>query len=187
MTTATVDITGINRISEEDKTVIKQSTAKSDAVSLDTEVKEAKSVNNNYFYSSGSFKFILDKGFKPETLELTSLTAVPFLPEWHLGIVSIHGLIMPVIDILAFGRTQKVNIQENDTKKSYLLKLEHNNYSPIVFKLDALPQLINIDDYIKSRAEKNAPDWIKHYIKNNSTIFAFIDHQKLFDQMINTQ
>jgi len=183
MTTATVDITDTNTISEEDTTVTKLSTA----LSLDTEATESINVSNNYYYSSGSFNFILDKGFKPETLQDTALTSVPFLPEWHLGIVSIHGLIIPVIDISAFGKTQNIKIQKNNTKKSYLLKLEHKDYSPIVFKLDSLPQSVNIDDYRKTNADNNSPEWIKHYLVSESKTISSIDHQIFFDQLINAQ
>jgi len=183
MTAAIVDITEIKKMSDNETTISKLNTA----VGLDTFDAETKSTSSNYYYSSGSFNFILDKGFKPETLENIDLTSVPFLPNWHKGIISIHGLIMPVIDIIAFARTQNIEIEESNANKTYLLKLEHKDYSPIVFKLDSLPRLVNTDNYKNKKADNSSPRWIKNYLKNESTILAFIDHQKLFDQMIKTQ
>ncbi len=181
MTSATVDITEIKSISESDEALSQLNTK----IGLDTDVTEVKSTN--YYYSSGSFNFILDKGFRPETLENTALTSVPFLPDWHEGIVSIHGLIIPVIDILAFARTQNIEIEKSTAKKTYLLKLEHKDYSPIVFRLDSLPRLVNTDSYQKTEAKNDSPEWIKSYLNDESTTLALIDHQKLFQQIINKQ
>ena len=183
MTSATVDITEIKSISESDEALSQLNTK----IGLDTDVTEVKSTNSNYYYSSGSFNFILDKGFRPETLENTALTSVPFLPDWHEGIVSIHGLIIPVIDILAFARTQNIEIEKSTAKKTYLLKLEHKDYSPIVFRLDSLPRLVNTDSYQKTEAKNDSPEWIKSYLNDESTTLALIDHQKLFQQIINKQ
>jgi len=80
--------------------------------------------------------------------------------------------------------TEKVWRKAN---KAYLLKLEHKDYSPIVFKLDSLPRLVNTDNYKNKKADNSSPRWIKNYLKSESITLAFIDHQKLFDQIIKTQ
>ncbi len=139
MTTATVDIIDIKKVSKDETYVSKLNTA----VGLDTAVDEKKNNDSNYYYTSGSFNFILDRGFKPETLENKKLTVIPFLPSWHKGIVSIHGLIMPVIDILGFIKSQNIDVKESKLNKTYLLKLEHQDYSPIVFILDTIPIGVN--------------------------------------------
>lgn len=154
---------------------------------LKLEVSSQQSINSNYFYSAGSFNFILDQGFKPETLEEVDITSVPFLPSWNKGIVSIHGLIIPVIDILKFTRNQGLPFTNTSTKKRYLLKLEHKNHSPIVFILDSLPRLINTDDFEKINTNKESPKWIKNILKKESVSLAVIEHKELFDQIVNTQ
>ena len=66
MTTATVDKTELRKLpSDIDTNISKLNTV----VSVDSDAAKNQSVNSNYYYSSGSFNFILDKGFKPETLE----------------------------------------------------------------------------------------------------------------------
>jgi len=81
MTTETVDITD-KKIGSKKEYVSRLN----DTIVLDSK----KDSTNNYYYSIGSFNFVLGQGFKPETLENINLTAVPFLPDWYLGIVSIH-------------------------------------------------------------------------------------------------
>lgn len=184
MTTATVDKTELRKLpSDIDTNISKLNTV----VSVDSDAAKNQSVNSNYYYSSGSFNFILDKGFKPETLEKIVITSVPFLPNWHKGIVSIHGLIIPVIDILAFVEHQGIETVKASFNKTYLLKLEHKNHSPIVFILDSLPRLVNIDNFKKEETNNNSPKWIKNYLKNDSTSLAFIDHKEMFKQMIKEQ
>ena len=185
MATATVDITGTKTLPsnrEKNESMINSN------LGLDSElITEQQNVKNNYYYSAGSFNFIFDKGFKPETLEDSDLTSVPFVPSWHKGIISIHGLIIPVIDIFAFVQTQNIKIDNSTTNKSYLLKLEHKSYNPLVLKLDALPQLVDIQDYRKTNVDTGSPKWLKYYLENESTKLAFIDHKELFNQLINNQ
>ena len=183
MTTSTVDITAKLKIKKDEPS---NSILNTD-IDIDAGQALAKSKNSHYYYSSGSFNFILDKSFKPETLEEKVLTPMPFLPSWHLGIISVHGHIIPVIDILGFVSTQNIVTEENKSTKTYLLKLEHKDYSPIVFKLDALPRLVNTDEFEKTEISKNSPEWVEHYLKKESTTLALIDHKKLFDQLIKKQ
>lgn len=195
MTTATVDITDVNKLPDNeimsDNNIVSNNEVNVSNINTDVDLAtlmaEEKIANNNYYYSSGSFKFIFDKGFKPETLEEVDISSVPFVPAWHKGILSIHGLIIPVIDILAFVKTQNLDIQDSNAGKPYYLKLEHKDYSPIVFMLDSLPQLVDTDIFEKTKADDNSPAWLLNNLENNSTKIAFIDHKALFDQMISTQ
>lgn len=141
----------------------------------------------SYYYSSGNFNFILEHGFKPETLETTELTKVPFLPKWYDGIISIHGLIMPVIDILKFAKSQNLDVVSDPNKKNYLLKLEHADHKPIVFKLDSIPQLVNMKQLEKLDTANDTPEWVKNYLQNDTIKLALVDHNKLFDQLISEQ
>lgn len=185
MTAAIVDSTSTNKLISSNKTTESKLNTK---FGLNGKfVTERQNEQTNYYYSSGSFNFIFDKGFKPETLEDIELTSVPFVPDWHKGIVSVHGLIIPVIDILSFVKSQNLELSEERTsKKSYLLKLEHKSYSPLVLKLDALPLLINVDNYKKTSADQSSPKWLKYYLENESSKVAFIDHKELFNQIINS-
>jgi len=156
--------------------------------SLDMDLP-AKKKSNRYFYTSGTFSFSFERGFKPETLDNSELTKIPFMPSWHKGIVSIHGGIMPVIDILDFVKNQNIDVKKTNKKrqKTYLLKLEHKDYSPIVFSLDSIPHLVNTEDYTKVDVEKDAPTWIESYLQDDSKTIALIDHNELFEQIIELQ
>lgn len=153
--------------------------------------QEAKTKTNredlSYYYSSGNFNFIFEHGFKPETLETIELTKVPFLPDWYDGIISIHGLIMPVIDILKFAQNQNLDVTPSPNKRNYLLKLEHPDHKPIVFKLESIPQLVNMTQLEEVETDDNSPEWINNYLQNDSIKLAFVDHNKLFDELITKQ
>ena len=184
MSVATVDITDESKLNHQNElNKLKSNTV----ISPDSGTLSNQSLNSNYYYSTGSFNFILDKGFKPETIEELSITSVPFLPKWNKGIVSIHGLIIPVIDINLFAQNQGLQITKPNTNKRYLLKLEHKDYKPIVLILDSLPRLINTDDFESMEAATNSPSWIKNNLHNNSIELAFIDHNELFEQIIKAQ
>ena len=154
---------------------------------------ESEQFNKNredfsYYYSSGSFNFMLEKGFKAEALECSELTKVPFLPIWHEGILSIHGLILPVIDIFEFARSQDLKVTKNNKNDNiYLLKLEHSSFKPLVLKLDSIPQLINTKKMKEVNQNSSKANWIKNYLENKSVKLAQIDHKKLFEQLINNQ
>lgn len=188
MVTATPDITEISEATNNDSLVSRINTA----VGLDDVATDSNINDIHYYYSAGDFHFVLERGFKPETLESAELTPVPFVPEWHAGIISIHGIIMPVIDVLTFAKKQKLKVKSKKQNKNYLLKLEHPEYRPIVLKLDALPQTINIKKLKSSNDDsladdKNSPQWIKKYLEDENIKIAFIDHHKLLEKIINSQ
>lgn len=164
-----------------------QSNLERSANSVNNEVK--KKVNREdlrYYYSAGDFHFILEKGFKPETFEVRELTQVPFLPKWYDGIISIHGMIIPVVNMFKFVNTQNLKVinTNKDKKKNYLLKIEPADHRPLVLKLNSIPQLVNVKELKTSDKSDNSPEWIKSYHENDDIKIAAIDHDKLFDQLI---
>ena len=159
-----------------------------DAIDLST---SDKSVNEHkstrYYYSIGSFNFLLENDIRAETLKTASINVVPYLPEWHTGIVSIRGVIMPVIDLHTFVQSQVNKPEDSYEGDGYLLKIEHKEHTPVVFKIDKLPELINISNKKKTKVPKSYPGWIKNYLKQGSTKIAEVDHKELLNQIINTQ
>lgn len=189
MTAAIVDITGTKKAFENDTPDLNINADLKIPESLEPDIA-AKKKDARYFYTSGTFNFSFEKGFKPETLDNLELTKIPFLPSWYKGIVSIHGVIMPVIDILDFVKNNNVDAKETQSKvkKIYLLKLEHKNYNPIVFSLDSIPHLANSENYRKvDVTDDNTPEWIEGYLQDSSTKISLINHEKLFNQIIQTQ
>ena len=158
-------------------------------VESDIDQNDKSESNSQYYYSAGDFHFILEPGFRPETLALSELNKVPFLPEWHDGIVSIHGLIIPVIDFFKFVESQKINsnIDNSSNNKSYLLKLEHKDFQPIVIKLNAIPKMLDCKDLKNIKNNDESTNWINNYLEYGTIRVAVINHQKLFDQLIQKQ
>jgi chemotaxis signal transduction protein len=183
MATAEKDIAHHCRIEEKSFS----STLKA-AIDLSTNVtKVDKNIVNRYFYSVGTYNFLLEDNVRAETINDKKINEVPYLPKWHEGIISIRGVIMPVINIHAFLQAQMKNTNKTVTDKSYLLKLEHEEHPPIVFKVDKLPEMINIKNFKTTKKNKNTPDWIQHYLTQGSTKIAHVNHKGLFEQIIQSQ
>ncbi len=159
------------------------------AIDLSASIKkEDDNSAKRYFYTIGSYNFLLENDLKAETLSNENINSVPYLPEWHSGIISIRGIIMPVIDILGFV-SQQTNKKEQGSRKSksHLLKLEHKDHPPIVFKVDKLPELIDIKNSKKTKVTKKSPTWMQHYIKHGSTKVHQINHKELLNEIITAQ
>jgi len=177
------------------------------AIDLSTNTNENERIDSDiadkqFYYSSGSNNFLIEKDLKAETLKNMPINHVPFTPEWFLGIVSIRGVIMPVININEFIKSQtnsaitetdyiknqeEKNQKENSLQESYLLKLEHNAHSPIVIKIDRLPRQLDMSTNIKkSSIDKNKPDWMLNTIQtmqSDTSSIIEIDHQRLLNQI----
>ncbi|WP_299875130.1 chemotaxis protein CheW [uncultured Cocleimonas sp.] len=178
------------------------------AINLSTNTNENGRIDSDiddkqFYYSSGSNNFLIEKDLKAETLKNMPINHVPFTPEWFLGIVSIRGVIMPVININEFIKSQtnsattetdnctkiqeEKSHEENNLQESYLLKLEHNAHSPIVIKIDRLPRQLDMSTNIKkSSIDKNKPDWMLNTIQtmqSDTSSIIEIDHQRLLNQI----
>ena len=181
--------------SELEQTDLRQETVSSSfssnlkaALDLSTSVTQSdENVLNRFFYSAGSHLFLLENDLKAETLKQANINKVPYMPGWHKGIISIRGIIMPVIDIHAFIQHQLNDTKPDQNEKKYLLKLEHKHHSPIVFIVDKLPEVINIKNLKKIKKTKNTPAWLTGYLKQGSTKIAQINHNELLHQIITTQ
>lgn len=158
------------------------------ALDLSTAATQSdENTDNRFFYSAGSQMFLLENDLKAETLKQANINKVPYMPAWHKGIISIRGIIMPVIDIHAFVQQQLNDTKPDQNEKKYLLKLEHKHHSPIVFIVDKLPVVINIKNLKKTKKTKNTPAWVTGYLKQGSTKIAQINHNELLQQIITTQ
>ena len=145
--------------------------------------------DKRFYYSMGANNFLIEQDLKAETLKNMPINQIPFTPDWYMGLVSIRGVIMPVIDMNTFVNSQtktakKANKKVSDTHNEiYFLKLEHNAHSPIVIKIDRLPKQINISHMKKSKAAKTKPSWMIHTMKNGTTSITEVDHQELLNQI----
>ena len=164
------------------------------AIDLSTnETADYEQNNKQFYYSTGTHNFLIEQELKAETLKNMPINKIPFTPEWHLGIISIRGVIMPVIDINTFvnsttetvkNTSKKSNEKVSDNNnESYFLKLEHNAHSPIIIMIDRPPKQINISTMKKRKAAKTKPNWMLNTIKNGTSSITEVNHKGLLNQI----
>jgi chemotaxis signal transduction protein len=127
-----------------------------------------------FYYSVGQFNILIEKDLKVENLIDLSINKVPNMPAWCIGIISVRGVIMPVINMHNF-----LNIEKQDTTKDNFIMLEHKNYTPIVFLTDGLPTTIYFNKYKKSKQLENTPSWVKNHLSNGDVSVFEVDHNLL--------
>ena len=148
--------------------------------------KRYNDANNRFYYSVGDLNFLVEKDLKVENLSQMTINKVPLAPEWCSGITSVRGVIIPVVNMHLLLKNELKTIKNKQSKKPYLLMVEHKNHAPIILQIDKLPEIINIKDYTYSRSENNSPNWQGKTWKNSTNKLFEINHDILFST-INTQ
>ena len=187
-------------LEQEETTLDKKRAVKEDELSFSATLQKAidlsssssKTVDDTqndkrFYYSMGANNFLIEQDLKAETINEMPVNQIPFSPDWYMGLVSIRGVIMPVIDMNDFVNSQtmtKANKKVSDTHNdSYFLKLEHNAHSPIVIKIDGLPKQISISTMKKRKAAKTKPAWMIHTMKHETSSITEVDHQELLNKI----
>ncbi len=139
--------------------------------------------SNRFYYSVGDFNFLVETDLKVENLSNTIINKIPHAPEWCTGIISVRGVITPVVNmhILLKEELKKLKNQTNKSKKPYLLMVEHKNHAPIILQIDKLPEIINIKDYTYTKSANNSPNWQGKTWKNSTNKLFEINHDLLFE------
>ena len=127
-----------------------------------------------FYYSVGQFNILIEKELKVENLSDLTINKVPNMPAWCIGIISVRGVIMPVINMHNFLNTEK-----QVTTKDNFIMLEHENYTPIIFLTDGLPTTINFNKYKRSKQLENTPSWVKNHLSNGDVSIFEADHNQL--------
>ncbi len=145
--------------------------------------KRYNDANNRFFYSVGDINFLFETDLKVENLSGITINKVPHAPEWCSGIISIRGVIIPVVNMhtLLKDELKKLKNKNKPNKKPFLLMVEHNNHAPIILQIDKLPEIINIKDYTYSRSANNSPNWQGKTWKNSTNKLFEINHDMLFN------
>ena len=151
-----------------------------------TKRRSLSNTNNRFYYTVGNHNLLFEKNLKVENLSATTINKVPHAPDWCTGIISVRGVIMPVVNMHTFLNSElKLKEKYIQSKKTYLLMIEHNNHAPIILQIDKLPEIININDYTYSRSANNSPDWQGKTWKNSTNKLFEIDHDKLLNSFKN--
>jgi chemotaxis signal transduction protein len=143
---------------------------------------QEKITNNHLFcYEIDSKYIFIESGIKMEVLERSIIYPVPNAPKWYLGVTSLRGDILTVVNMHFLLHAT----QHNQSKR--LLKLEHPDFSPIVLAIDHLPHQRSTDKLQINPMpnKKQYPDWITSSSTHNEHTFLFADHAILFNAMQN--
>lgn len=136
--------------------------------------------NNHLFcYEIDSTYIIIESGIRMEVLEHSIIYPVPNAPKWYLGVTSLRGDILTVVNMHFLLHTTQHG------KYKRLLKLEHPDFSAVVIAIDHLPQQRNIDTLqINSTPNKRQyPEWINSSSTHDEHTFLFANHAILFNAM----
>jgi chemotaxis signal transduction protein len=148
-----------------------------------TKRKRYNDSSNRFFYSVGGLNFLFETNLKVENLSDTTINKVPHAPEWCSGIISVRGVIIPVVNMHILFKDEiknsKTNIKHN--KKPHLLMIEHENHVPLILQIDKLPEIINIKDYTYSKSADNSPNWQGKTWENSTNKLFEINHDILFN------
>ena len=144
--------------------------------------KKYNDSSNRFFYSVGDLNFLFETDLKVENLPETTINKVPHAPEWCTGIISVRGVIVPVVNMHIILKDQIKKVK-NKSKKPYLLKVEHKNHAAIILQIDKLPEIINIKDYTYSTSANDSPAWQGKTWKNSINKIFEMNHDTLFDSI----
>ncbi len=136
--------------------------------------KPSNEATRRFYYTIGEFNILIEADLKVENLTELIINKVPNIPAWCSGIVSVRGVIMPVINMHNFLDTKK----QNTANDNYMM-LEHKDYAPIIFITDNLPSMVKLDKYSKRKHIENTPNWVKHRLSDGRTSIFDANHSQL--------
>jgi len=148
--------------------------------------EEQKTIINRFIYSIGSASFLLEQDLKVENISPKKVNLVPHSMDWFEGIISIRGTIMPVINLYKF-LDDKIDLKKATKDQTHYLLLDHRDHKPVVFLIDKLPEVLDLEEYTHKKAPTNAPDWFIETLEKDNKHIIKVNHKKLLDQLISLQ
>ena len=125
-----------------------------------------------YGYRTGSMRFLVPEGTVSELLHSTNIYHLPNAPKWVVGLINMHGNVVPVIDVASY-----VGDEISHLNKSNVLAIGRNEIAigvlidglpeavkenEIVTGLDAVPE--KLDGYVKSGLYSDGYNWYEFEI-----------------------
>ena len=113
--------------------------------------------NIRYGYRTGSTRFLVPEGTVSELLHSTKIYHLPNAPNWIVGLINLHGNVIPVVDIASYvgdgiSRLQKSNVMAIGT-----------NEAAIGLLIDGLPEAIKENEIITGMSA--VPEKLEGYVK----------------------
>ena len=120
-----------------------------------------------YGYRTGSMRFMVPEGTVSELLNSSKIYHLPNAPRWIVGLINMHGNVIPVVDIASYigdevSRLQKSNILVIGTNEAAIGILidglpEAINENEIVTGLSAVPE--KLEGYVKAGLYSDGYNW----------------------------
>ena len=109
-----------------------------------------------YGYRTGSMRFLVPEGTVSELLHNTKIYHLPNAPRWLVGLINLHGNVVPVVDIASY-----VGEDISHIKKSNVLAIGKSE-TAIGVLIDGMPEAIKENEVITSLSA--VPERLEGYI-----------------------
>ena len=110
-----------------------------------------------YGYRTGSMKFLVPEGTVSELINSTKIYHLPNAPRWVVGLINMHGNVIPVFDVASYIGDEVSRLQ-----KSNVLAIGSNE-AAIGILIDGLPEAIKENEIVTGVSA--VPDKLEGYVK----------------------
>lgn len=110
-----------------------------------------------YGYRTGSMRFMVPEGMVSELLQTTKIYHLPNAPRWVVGLINLHGNVIPVVDIASYAGEEISRLH-----KSNVLTIGSNDKA-IGVLIDGLPEAIKDNEIVTSLSAVS--DKLNGYVK----------------------
>jgi chemotaxis signal transduction protein len=136
---------------------------------------------SRFCYRIDSHVLLLEATLTAEVLTTKTIHALPFAPDWCVGLVSLRGDLFPVMDM------HKVVLGKSSPQQTQLLLVQHPQFSPIILTCDGFPRQLKLSQGdLTEHTPENLPSWIPHTLQHNGQTLLAADHGRLLRQIRQT-
>jgi len=129
----------------------------------------------HFYYSIAEFNILLESGMRTEIIEQREIFPIPHAPEWCLGMISLRGKLIPVIN------THRILGCSVETDSHWLLIVESEPLPPAAIRIDRLPAQYQLqaEQLQVNHTDANA-FWLPHLITDSEMTVYQANHGELF-------
>lgn len=146
-------------------------------------VKDYEDINDRLeklfmVFTINNQKYALSCKYIIEIIEMTSITKVPFLPNYMKGIINLRSNIIPVMDIRS-----RFKIEEKEYNERTCIIIVENRYEKIGLIVDTVNEVLNIEK--EQNMNIDISDYKENFVKGvsniNNDIKLILDCNSLMD------
>ncbi len=132
-----------------------------------------------YGYRAGNMRFMVPEGAVSELLHDSKIYHLPNAPRWLVGLINMHGNVIPVIDIASYVGDDISRLQ-----KSNILAIGKSEYA-IAVLIDGLPEAIKENETVTglSSVHEKLEGYVKTGLYSNGYNWYEFDIYELFEKL----